>query len=85
MMSGNASFIRYLTATTAIGLTVGAVHGASLNMGVRKKSLSEAFPDILTHSVSGMIIAQYSPVAVPYYLYKKTDCTHIQTVKQRLT
>jgi hypothetical protein len=85
MMSGNASFIRYLTATTAIGLTVGAIHGASLNMGVRKKRLSESFPDILTHSVSGMIIAQYFPIAVPYHLYKKTDCTYIQMVKHRLT
>ena len=74
-------FLRYLTAMSAIGLTVGAVHGATLSMVVRKKSFSEAFPDILTHSVSGVIIAQYFPIAMPYYLYKKTDCTHLQMLQ----
>lgn len=82
MMYANAGFLRYLSVTSAIGLTVGAVHGASLNMAIRKKSFAEAFPDILTHAVGGMIFAQYAPVAVPYYLYKKTDCTYIQKAKQ---
>jgi uncharacterized membrane protein YeiH len=76
-------FLRYLTVTSAIGLTVGAIHGASLSMAVRKKSLSAAFPDILTHSVGGMIFAQYFPVTIPYYLNKKTECPHIQ--KAQLT
>lgn len=84
MLHTNTLFLRYLTVTSAIGLTVGAVHGAVLNMVVRKKSMSESFPEILTHSVSGMIAAQYSPVTVPYYFYKKTDCTHIQMAQQRL-
>ena len=79
-MHANSFFLRYLTVTSAIGLTLGATHGMISN----KKNLSEAFPDILTHSVSGMIFAQYFPVAVPYYLYKKTECPHFQKV-QRLT
>lgn len=77
MMHAHNLFLRYLTVTSAIGLTGGMAHGATLNMVIRKKSLSEAFPDILIHSVSGMIFAQYLPVAMPYYLYKKNDCTHI--------
>ncbi len=85
MMHANTLFLRYLTMTSAIGLTVGAIHGASLGLIVREKSLSEAFPDILTHSVGGMISAQYFPVAIPYYLYKNTECTHIQAAKPRLT
>lgn len=86
MIQANTLFLRYLMATSAIGLTTGAIHGASLSMIVHNKSISEAFPDILTHSVGGMIAAQYSPVTVPYYyFYKKTDCPHIQMAQAGFT
>ena len=84
-MHSNTLFLRYLTVTSAIGLVAGATHGAVLNMFVRKRNLSESFPDILTHSVGGMIAAQYLPLAIPYYLYKKSDCTLLQMGKERLT
>lgn len=85
MMHTNTIFLRYLTVTSAIGLVAGATHGAILNMVVRQKSLSESFPEILTHSVGGMIAAQYLPAAVLYYLYKDTGCTHLQMTQHRLT
>ena len=85
MKHANTLFLRYLTVTSAIGLVAGATHGAALNMVVRQKSLSDSFPDILTHSVDGMIAAQYLPLAIPYYLYKKSDCTLLQMGKVRLT
>lgn len=70
MIRANSFFLRYLSVTSAIGLTLGATHG----MISTKKNLSEAFPTILTHAVGGVIFAQYFPVTVPYYLNKKSDC-----------
>jgi hypothetical protein len=78
-MHAHKLFLQYLTVTSAVGLVGGIVHGATLTIVIRKKSMLEAFPEILTQSVCGMIVAQYLPVAIPYYLYKKTGCTLVTT------
>jgi hypothetical protein len=80
MMAPNSLFLRYLTVTSTIGFVLGLTHGATTNMIKKEKSLKESFPDILTHTVGGVIMAQYFPVAVPYYVYTAKGCPRIQKI-----
>jgi hypothetical protein len=75
MMKPNSKFLQYLMVTSAIGLTVGGIHGS---MQLQIRSVPDPFPHILTHAVGGMIIAQYFPVAVPYYFYNRNPCPYIR-------
>jgi hypothetical protein len=79
MLGPNTFFLRYLTVTSAIGFVSGLVHGTTTNM-IKKKTLKESFPDILTHTMGGVIMAQYFPVAVPYYIYTASGCPRIQKI-----
>lgn len=79
-MRPNTLFLRYLTVTSAIGFVGGTVHGVVNSMILKKKSAADSFLDILSHTVGGVIMAQYFPVAVPYYLYTAKGCPHIQKI-----